>query len=282
MTSPRSRGGLGRGLAAILPEQRDAEHLLVTIATNAIQPNPSQPRKRFDEDAIAELAGSVESAGIIQPLLVRELPAGRYELIAGERRWRAAMLAGLDEVPAIVRNDTEPERLQLALMENIAREDLNAVDAARACAALVEDLGVSREELGRKLGRSRSAVSNLIRLLDLPDEALDLIAAGELSEGHGRAILTAKGHDERRRLARRAAAEGWSVRQTEDAARAAGSQKPATVHEHPDREAAIERATELLEGALGRPVKVRAGRRGLRAEMAFDDLDDLRAFADGR
>jgi ParB family chromosome partitioning protein len=279
VANPRSRGGLGRGLAAILPEQREADTQLVTIATNAIQPNPKQPRKRFDEDSIAELAGSVEAAGIIQPLLVRELPAGRYELIAGERRWRAATVAGLDEVPAIVRNDAEPERLQLALMENIAREDLNAVDAARACAALVEDLGVSREELGRKLGRSRSAVSNLIRLLDLPDEALELIAAGELSEGHGRAILTAKGHDQRRRLARRAVAEGWSVRQAEDAARAVGSRKAATVHEHPDRQAAAEAATEMLEAALGRDVRVRADSRGFRAELHFDDLDEVRSFA---
>lgn len=274
-----NRGGLGRGLAAILPESPAAAgQQLVTIATTAITPNPNQPRKRFDEDSIAELASSVAEAGIIQPLLVRELPAGRYELIAGERRWRAARAAGLEEVPAIVRDENEAERLQLALMENVAREDLNAVDAARACAALVEDLGVSREELGRKVGRSRSAVSNLIRLLDLPDEALELIATGNLSEGHGRAILGAKGHDERRRLARRAAAEGWSVRQTEHAARD-GERSTERAVPPADHSAAVERATEILEQAFGRDVRVRVSSRGIRAELVFHDFEELHQFS---
>ena len=281
MASPKGRGGLGRGLAAILPEQAGADGPeLVTIDTRAVQANPKQPRRRFDEESIAELAESVKESGIIQPLLVRELPGGRYELIAGERRWRAANLAGLDQVPAIVRDDSETERLQIALMENVAREDLNAVDAARACATLVEDLGVSREDLGRKLGRSRSAVSNLIRLLDLPDDALELIADGGLSEGHGRAILGVAGHDDRRLLARRAAAEGWSVRQTEAAVRAA-SQPKARVQNHPDRDAALDRVAEMLESALGRDVKVRAARRGLRAEIHFDSIDEVQDFVAG-
>ena len=154
-----------------------------------ISPNPNQPRTRFDADALAALAASIESSGVIQPLLVRPLPDGSYELIAGERRWRAARQAGLAEVPAVIRDSAEAERLQTALIENMVREDLNPVDEARACAALVEDLGLSKEELARRLGRSRPAISNLIRLLDLPDEALDLLEAGELSEGHGRAIL---------------------------------------------------------------------------------------------
>ena len=149
------------------------------------------------------------------------MPGGTYELIAGERRWRAAQIAGLESVPAIVRPDDDAASLELALIENMAREDLNPLEEARACAALVEELGLTRDEVGRRVGRSRVAVSNLLRLLELPDLALMLLEDGSLSEGHGRALLMAPDHDARRRLAREAAAKGWSVRQTEERARAA-------------------------------------------------------------
>jgi ParB family chromosome partitioning protein len=182
-------------------------------------------------------------------------------------------------VPAIVREEGEAERLQTALIENMAREDLSPVDEARACAALVEDLGLSKEELARRLGRSRSAISNLVRLLDLPDDVLDLLAAGELSEGHGRAILQARGNDERRALAREAVARGWSVRETERRAKAPRRTRGANVVTHPDQEAALARAEEALSDALGTDVRVRAERRGMRAELHFDDLDQLLTFA---
>ena len=159
-------------------------------------------------------------------MLVRPSVDGAYELIAGERRWRAATLAGLDTIPALVRIHDDAESLELALIENMAREDLNPIEEARACALLVEELGLTREEIGRRVGRSRVAVSNLLRLLDLPDEALDMLARGDLTEGHGRAILMAQGHDERRRLAREALAEGWNVRRTEAEARAATGADP--------------------------------------------------------
>ncbi len=271
--------GMGRGLAAILPESASTEPELRHLPVDLIRPNPAQPRTRFDPASIERLAASLAEAGVVQPLIVRPLGDGRYELIAGERRWRAAREAGLQTVPVVVRDDEEAERLQTALIENMAREDLNPVDEARACAALVEDLGVSKEELGRRLGRSRSAISNLIRLLDLPDEALDLLASGELSEGHGRAILQAQGNDARRELAREAAARGWSVRETERRAkRAVGRGRPKVVP-HPDQEAALARAQDALEAALGADVRVRAARRGIRAELQFDDLDQLLAFA---
>jgi ParB family chromosome partitioning protein len=185
-------------------------------------------------------------------------------------------------VPAIVRDEAEAARLQTALIENVAREDLNPIDEARACAALVEDLGLSKEDLARRLGRSRSSISNLIRLLDLPDDALDLLASGELSEGHGRAILMAAGNDARRGLARDAAARGWSVRETERHAKEAGSRAKPKVVPHPDQEAALARAAEILEQALGADVRVRAARRGIRAELRFEDLDELHAFARAR
>ncbi len=274
-----NRPGLGRGLAAILPETAVEEPSLRELPVDLIRRNPHQPRTRFGPDSIKTLAASLADAGVVQPLIVRPLPDGRYELIAGERRWRAAREAGLQTVPAIVREEGEAERLQTALIENMAREDLNPVDEARACVALVEDLGLTKEELSRRLGRSRPSISNLIRILDLPDAALDLLASGELSEGHGRAILLARGNEARRGLAREAVARGWSVRETERQAKKGGAPKRATVIRHPDQEAALTRAEEALESALGTGVRVRAARRGIRAELHFDDLDQLLAFA---
>jgi ParB family chromosome partitioning protein len=269
---------MGRGLAAILPEATtDAE--LRELQMDLIRPNPRQPRTRFDPASIESLAASIADAGIVQPLIVRPLADGRYELVAGERRWRAARQAGLATVPAIVRDQGEAERLQTALIENVAREDLNAVDEARACAALVEDLGLSKEELARRLGRSRSAISNLIRLLDLPDDVLELLASGNLSEGHGRAILVVSGNEARRSLAREAATRGWSVRETERRAKTGPVGRRAKVVPHPDQEAALARAEEALESALGTGVRVRAARRGIRAELHFDDLEELLSFA---
>jgi ParB family chromosome partitioning protein len=274
-----TRRGIGRGLAAIIPEASVEDPELRDLPLDLIRPNPDQPRTRFDPASISSLAASIADAGIVQPLIVRPLADGRYELIAGERRWRAAREAGIQTVPAIVRDEAEADRLQTALIENMAREDLNPIDEARACAALVEDLGLSKEELARRLGRSRSAISNLIRLLDLPDEALELVASGELSEGHGRAILVARGNDARRELAREAAARGWSVRETERRAKEAGERRRPKLVPHPDQEAALIRAEESLEQALGTGVRVRAARRGIRAELRFDDLDELHAFA---
>src|SRR4051794_15176758 len=213
---PEPQRGMGRGLAAILsiseagarvdaPELRD-------VAVELVRPNPTQPRKRFDEAGLATLAESVAERGVLQPVLVRPRPGGTYELVAGERRWRAAKLAGLETMPALVQHRNDEASLEAALIENMAREDLNPVEAARAVAALVEELGLTREEVGRRVGRSRVAISNLLRLLDLPDEALALVEDGALSEGHGRALLLADDHGERRRLARAAVQGGLSVR----------------------------------------------------------------------
>jgi ParB family transcriptional regulator, chromosome partitioning protein len=271
--------GMGRGLAAILPEATGTEGELREIPVELIRPNPRQPRRRIDPESVSALAESVAAAGVIQPLLVRPLGNGSYELIAGERRWRAAREAGLANVPAVLRDEGEGQRLQTALIENVVREDLNPIDEARACAALVEDLGLSKEEVARRLGRSRSAISNLIRLLDLPDEVLGLLESGKLSEGHGRALLLTQGNDSRRRLGREAAKRGWSVRETERHARAAGEPRPAKVAPHPDQGAALERIADELERALGHEVEVRATRAGLRAELHFADLDQALAFA---
>lgn len=276
------RRGIGRGLAAILPETEvsdagDLRELPVAL----IKPNPSQPRTKFDEEALAGLAASIESSGIVQPLLVRPLPDGSYELVAGERRWRAAQQAGLDKVPAVVRDQAVAERLQAALIENMVREDLNPVEEAKACAALVEELGLTKEELARRVGRSRPAVSNLIRLLELPDEALELLEGGELSEGHGKALLGAAGHDVRRRLARDAVRGGWSVRETEERVRLAGQPKarPRRAPADPDAVAALRDAADALEEALGHEVTTRAKGEGIVAELRFDDVREAHALA---
>jgi ParB family chromosome partitioning protein len=275
-----AKRGMGRGLAAILPESAAEAPELREVPTELIRPNPDQPRSRIDEAAIADLAASVAAAGIVQPLIVRPLADGSYELVAGERRWRAAREAGLDRVPAVVRDHEDAERLQTALVENMAREDLNPVDEARACATLVDDLGLTKEELARRVGRSRASISNLIRVLDLPDDVLDLLRSGELTEGHGRAILQVRGADARRRLARAAVAGGWSVRDTERRAKQGGTKgRAARRRGDADRDAALADAEEELERVLGHDAKVRAARSGIKAELVFDDLDELRGFA---
>lgn len=277
-----TKRGIGRGLSAILPEAAttDAGELR-ELPVSLIKPNPGQPRTKFDPEALTALAASIESSGIVQPLLVRPLPDGSYELVAGERRWRAAQQAGLEKVPAVVREQAEAERLQAALIENMVREDLNPVEEAKACAALVEDLGLTKEELARRVGRSRPAVSNLIRLLELPDETLELLEAGELSEGHGRALLGADGNDVRRRLTRDAVRGGWSVRETENRVRLAGQPKarPKRTVVDPEEAAALEAAADALEAALGHEVVVRSKGDGVVAELRFDNLDEARALA---
>jgi ParB family chromosome partitioning protein len=276
--------GMGRGLAAILTvAPREEGDELRVVPVDQVVPNPNQPRVRFEEDALAALAGSLKARGMLQPVLVRPLPSGAYELIAGERRWRAAQLAELDEIPALVRGQGDAESLELALIENMAREDLNPVEEARACAALVEELGMTREEVGLKVGRSRVAVSNLLRLLDLPDEALELIQLGALTEGHGRALLLAVDHTDRRRLARDAAAEGWSVRDLERRARPAD--KPAARRRvpgpaHPDLDASLTRVADALGSALGTDVRVTPRGEGCRVQLAFDSVEDALALAE--
>jgi ParB family transcriptional regulator, chromosome partitioning protein len=267
--------GMGRGLAALLaPEDAERDAELRHLPLELIEPNPRQPRGDFDEAALVALSESLRERGVLQPVLVRPLPGGTYQLIAGERRWRAARIAGFETVPALVRPHDDAESLELALIENMAREDLNPVEEARACALLVEELGLTREDVGRRVGRSRVAVSNLLRLLELPDAALELLAAGHLSEGHGRALLTTPDHEDRRRLARTAAREGWSVRQTEARARAAGSRRargPSTnghvTELHPDQADTARRLADALGSALGAEVRVTPRGAGYRIQV---------------
>jgi ParB family chromosome partitioning protein len=278
---------MGRGLAAILTvsreETEDAE--LRELPVDLIVPNPRQPRRRFEEEALRGLADSIRERGVVQPVLVRPLPGGTYELIAGERRWRAAQVAGLAQVPALVSPREDAEALEVALIENMAREDLNPVEEARACAALVEELGLTREDVGRRVGRSRVAVSNLIRLLDLPDEVLEHVEQGSLTEGHARALLLADDHAARKRLAREAIAGEWSVRTTEAKARAAGkAAEPTRIRVagrgvHPDQAEAAAAIADALGAVLGTEVRVKPTASGYSAELRFANPDEALALA---
>jgi ParB family chromosome partitioning protein len=279
---------MGRGLGAILavsaPDAEGQEEELRQLPVELIGPNPQQPRRHFDRAALEALAASLGESGVLQPVLVRPKAGGRYELVAGERRWRAAQIAELETIPALVRAREDSASLELALIENMAREDLNPIEEARACAALIEELGLTREEVGRRVGRSRVAVSNLLRLLDLPEEVVEMLDDGLLSEGHGRALLLAEDHGERRRLARDALAQGWSVRILEERARARTDQqephpRSARGGAHPDQLRAAEDIADALGGALGADVKVRPTRSGYLAQIAFETPDEAIALA---
>jgi ParB family chromosome partitioning protein len=280
---------MGRGLSAILPgntSQQDAEPALRQIPVDLIRPNPDQPRKEFNGESLLALAESIEAKGVLQPLVVRALAGGTYELIAGERRLRAAKIAKLEQVPAIVRDAAGSERLELALLENVAREDLNPVDEARACATLVEDLGVSKAELASRIGKSRPAVANAIRLLDLPDDVLELIERGELTGAHGRALLMTRDNDVRRRISREAVAGGWSVKETEKRAKAEqqkldGGGIPTGPKRPPaDLVDAMAAAADALTAATGHDVRVKATASGVRAEIAFENPAEAIALAE--
>jgi ParB family chromosome partitioning protein len=280
---------MGRGLAAILPggtRQEGTEPGLRQIPVELIRPNPDQPRKEFNGESLLALAESIEAKGVLQPLVVRALPGGTYELIAGERRLRASKIAKLETVPAIIRDAEGAERLELALLENVAREDLNPVDEARACAILVDDLGVSKAELASRIGKSRPAVANAIRLLDLPDDVLELIEKAELTGAHGRALLMTRDNDVRRQLARAAVAAGWSVKETEKRAKAEQQKldqpaAPARPSGPPaDLVDAMAAAADALTAATGRDVKVKATASGVRAEISFDEPSEAIALAE--
>ena len=222
------------------------------IALDEIHPNPSQPRKRFDRSSLAALADSIRERGVLQPVIVQPRTAGGYELVAGERRWRASRIAGIATIPALVAQPLGTgQSIELALIENVARQDLGVIEEARTIAALLDELGATATTLARRLGRSRSDLAHTVRLLDLPDDAIELIDACELSKGHGKALLSEPNHCRRRELARRAAEGGWSVRALE--AEIARGMRPTTRpgEPHPDQVAAAARLHDLLSPGDG-------------------------------
>jgi ParB family transcriptional regulator, chromosome partitioning protein len=264
-----ARRGLGRGLDVLIGGLSAPAQELTELPLDAIHPNPRQPRRRFAPEATDGLAGSIKAQGLLQPVVVRPRPEGGYELIAGERRWRAARQAGVESVPALVREADDRDSLLLALVENVAREQLSAVEEARAYAVLLDEFGLSLGEVAGRVGRSKPAVSNRLRLLELPDEVLWMLARGELTEGHARAVLAVPDHDGRRRLARRISRDGLSVRAAERAAQAAGARTRARATRLDPHLA--ERARTAAERLTGRQARVKPGR----LELAFADEHEL-------
>ncbi len=241
------RRGLGRGFEVLIG---GAAPELAHIAVDQIHANAKQPRKRFDHEAVSGLAESIKAQGLIQPVVVRPRLEGGYELIAGERRWRAAKEAGIATVPAVVREADDRDTLLLGLVENVAREDLSPIEEARAYAVLIDEFGLSLGEIADRVGKSKPTVSNRIRLLELPEDVLSMIGRNELTEGHARAVLSVPDHDGRRRLARRIVKEGLSVRAAERAARWAGArtkERTATSVD-PALAARVKEAVRLLTG----------------------------------
>jgi ParB family transcriptional regulator, chromosome partitioning protein len=259
------------------------------LSIDAVLPNPAQPRRRFDEEALKGLAGSLSERGVLQPVLVRPLEDGRYGLIVGERRWRAAKLAGLQTIPALVSRYDDLAALEAALIENMAREDLNPVEEARACETLVRELGLSHGQIADHVGRARSTVVNLIRLLNLSEEILELLERGKLSAAHGRVLLAAKNPESRPELARRAIEEGWSVRVLEARASASNLDVLASQQDHREQTQGPDQAQDLMVlnlarawgDLLGAEVHVRPMPRGqMRLEVSFDSAAEGIELAD--
>jgi len=276
LSSAPSRRGLGRGLEVLIGGVESAGAELVELPVDAIHPNPRQPRRRFEAEPASGLTESIRAQGVIQPLLVRPRSAGGYELIAGERRWRAAREAGVASVPAVVREADDRDTLLLALVENVARENLSAVEEARAYAVLLDEFGLSLGEVSERVGRSKPSVSNRVRLLELPDDVLKMVERGQLSEGHARAVLSVPDHEGRRRLAAEIVRKGLSVRAAEQRARWAGARtKPRRKGTTVDPALAA-RVRASLERLTGFGVKVVAGR----VEIRFADEHELEDLAD--
>ena len=284
---------LGKGLAALIGEGKLAEGgdrgRLRELPVADIAVSRRQPRHTFAADELQELAESVRHLGLVQPVVVRPVAGGdvagstasagpRFELIAGERRLRAAKMAGMQSVPALIRSADDVASLEIALAENVAREDLNGIEEAHAYAALVDEFGITHERIAELVGRSRVAVTNVLRLLELPDDVQAMIEGGELGEGHARALLGIPGHEERRKVARTVVSQGLTVRQTEALVRklagaASAEGRQAAAPAAPDEE--LEGFGEELYGMLEAPVRIRPGTRGGRIEIRFKDRAEL-------
>jgi len=250
---------------------------VLDLPVDVIRPNPRQPRRSIDAEGLEELARSIAVVGVVQPVIVRPAVDG-YELIAGERRWRAAQRAGYTFVPAIVRDASDAESLELALIENVVRQDLNPIDEAYALQVLLDDLGVTQEALAERVGKSRSAIANKVRLLDLAASAQELVAAGTLTEGHGRAILGLKARGDQTRLARRAAERGWSVRAVENEVRRLNL-SPIEAESETDcvfPSAMVDSVREGIYGLFEVMPTVRLKGDGGRIEIPFRDEAELR------
>lgn len=279
------KGGLGKGLDALFMDNETADSGIVTLRLSEIEPNRDQPRKVFSEEALNELADSIREHGVLQPLLVRPLSTGGYQLVAGERRWRASRMAGLREVPVVIRDMDEEQAMEIALIENLQREDLNAIEEASGYKLLMERYGMTQEQVAKRVGKSRPAVANALRLLNLPPRVMEMVEEGEVSPGHARALLSFENPEQMMDVAQKVRKGKYSVRDIEKMSKHQG--EPAveelTSAEAEDvwgSQAAFFTEMELaLSGELGRKVKIaRNGNSGM-LQIQFYNEDDLKELA---
>jgi ParB family transcriptional regulator, chromosome partitioning protein len=267
----RTNSGLGRGLSALIP-QRDDQSGTVELPISAVTTNPYQPRQAFEEAQLNELAASIAEHGVLQPILVTET-AGGYRLIAGERRLRAAQIAGLERIPALVRSADDASQLAWALIENLQRSDLNALEEANAFRRLVDEFGLSHDDVASRVGKSRSAVANTLRLLDLAPQVKDALVRGAISEGHARAIAGLSDHDQQASVSMDVESRGLSVRQTEEIVRRMRAERPRKAPR--ERAADVDRLESALRDSLATKVTINTARKGGRITIEYYDEEDL-------
>ena len=277
--------GLGKGLDALMGDAtlQSQEAGSVLLPISQVEPGLNQPRKRFDDEALADLAASIEEHGIIQPLTVRRLGTGYYQIIAGERRWRAAKLAGRKEVPVVIIEADDRKVMEIGLIENLQREDLNPIEEAEGYLSLLTDFGLTQEELAKRMGKSRPAIANALRLTALPPAVRELMMDGKLTAGHGRAVLMVEGEQAQTAFAQRIVDEGWSVRQAEARAKNFTLLPPEDLppKDSPDsHQIYIQAAEKELSQRLGRKVSIHNGARKGRLELEFYNVDDLNDLLD--
>mgnify|MGYP005786960747 CR=1 FL=1 len=274
--------GLGKGLGALLGDAalQSQEGGSLSLPISQVEPGVKQPRKRFDEDSLHDLADSIRTHGVIQPLTVRRLSSGYYQIIAGERRWRAAKLAGLREIPAVIIEADDRKVMELGLIENLQREDLNPIEEANGYHVLIDEYGMTQEEVAQRVGKSRPAVANALRLLALPDPVHQLLEEGKLSAGHARAILAAPTGELQKKLAQKVIAEDLSVRQTEALAKrlAAGEKEPPSPSPGPDLSIYLRAAEKDLAARFGRKVHIVNGKKKGKVELEYYNPEDLNAL----
>ena len=269
------KGGLGRGLDALFEDNSEMSAEAAELRISQIEPNRAQPRRKFDEQALSELSESIAQHGVVQPLLVRPIGGGRYQIVAGERRWRASRMAGLQTVPAVIRELSDEQTMEIALIENLQREDLNAIEEAEGYKALIDQFGLTQEQVASRVGKSRPAISNAMRLLLLPDKITDKMRDGEISAGHGRALLAIT-DDELREKAVEMILSGASVRDIEKL----GKKPAASPKKKKSTDIYYSEAEIAISESLGRKVKIIPGKKKSIIQIEFYSKDDLKNIAE--
>lgn len=269
--------GLGRGLNTMISsaELPAKENLVSQLNIIDVEPNPDQPRKNFDKEALDALSGSIKEIGVILPIIVTKTESGRYQIIAGERRWRAARLAGLKTIPAIVKSYDDKEAAEVALIENLQREDLNPIEEAKGYKSLMDGFSMTQEEISKRVGKSRSAVANSLRILNLPDEIIKFLVTGEISQGHGRALLAIEDNKLKIEIAKRIIKDGLNVRQVEALVKSLSEKKPKAKKKPSQLDIEIKALEEKFEKTLSTKVKIKHGAKKGKIEIEYYGNDDL-------